>query len=186
MASFKFSIAVFGLSLSVLLISCSPLTPSGWTQESSRTKNGVSQSVVQKPENAGQMLPITAKVTIKGTVIELEVARTPQEQAIGLMFRTSLADNRGMLFPFAEARQVGFWMRNCKIPLDMIFLRDGVVQAIQVNAPPCQSDPCPVYEPDVPVDQVIELRGGRSQELGLAVGDRLSIEPVTPPKPKET
>jgi uncharacterized membrane protein (UPF0127 family) len=80
-----------------------------------------------------------------------------------------------MLFPFAQPRVVGFWMKNCKIPLDMIFLRDGVVKAIQVNALPCQQEPCPTYGPNVPVDQVIELRGGRSQELGVKVGDRIPI-----------
>lgn len=129
-------------------------------------------------ENLGQMLPVTAQTTIGGEVIQLEVAQTPQQQQMGLMFRTSLADNRGMLFPFSPPRIVGFWMKNCKIPLDMIFIRDGIVQAIEVSAPPCTAAPCPTYGPDVPIDQVIELRGGRSQELGVKPGDRIVIEPL--------
>ena len=48
----------------------------------------------------GQVLPITAKAIAKGQVIELEVARTPQQQSMGLMFRSALARDRGMLFPF--------------------------------------------------------------------------------------
>jgi len=105
--------------------------------------------------------------------IGLEVAKTPQEQAIGLMFRTELPDDRGMLFPIEPARNVRFWMRNVQIELDMIFLREGIVQAIIPNVPPCFSETCPNYGPDVPVDGVIELKGGRAAQLGLKVGDRI-------------
>jgi uncharacterized membrane protein (UPF0127 family) len=99
-----------------------------------------------------------------------------EQQAMGLMYRTSLPDDRGMLFDFKPARLVNFWMKNCKISLDMIFLRDGVVEAIELSAPPCTADPCPTYGPDTAVDRVIELRGGRAAELGVKVGDRIEIE----------
>jgi len=78
-----------------------------------------------------------------------------------------------MLFPIEPARNVRFWMRNVLIELDMIFLREGVVQAIIPNVPPCLTENCPNYGPDVPVDGVMELRGGRAAELGLKVGDRI-------------
>ncbi|MEB3280781.1 MAG: DUF192 domain-containing protein [Lyngbya sp.] len=138
--------------------------------------DSIAQFSSPSEKNLGQMLPVTAQTTIGGEVIELEVARTPTQQQLGLMYRTSLPDNRGMLFSFSPPRVVGFWMKNCKISLDMIFIRDGVVQGIQVSAPPCTSEPCPTYGPEVPVDQVIELRGGRAQELGLKPGDRIEIE----------
>jgi len=126
-------------------------------------------------ENQGQMLPITAETEINGEVIQLEVARTRSEQSMGLMFRPSLEDNRGMLFVFGRPRPLQFWMKNVLIPLDMVFLRDGEVQAI-VTAPPCEADPCPTYGPrDRQSDSVIELRGGRAAELGLAEGDRVEI-----------
>ena len=157
-----------GVGLTVLFSVAYPQPFNGVTQ--------ISQSPVQTPENPGQMLPITAQAKLGQEIIQLEVAKTPQQQALGLMFRTTLAPDRGMLFPFERPRIVGFWMKNCKIPLDMIFLRNGVVKAIQVNALPCQQDPCPTYGPDVPVDQVIELGGERSQELGLKVGDRIPIQ----------
>ncbi len=157
-----------GVGLTVLFSVAYPPPFNGVTQ--------ISQSPVQTQENPGQMLPITAQAKIGPEIIQLEVAKTPQQQALGLMFRTSLAPDRGMLFPFERPRIVGFWMKNCKIPLDMIFLRNGVVKGIQVNAPPCQQDPCPSYGPDVPVDTVIELGGGRSQELGVKVGDRIPIQ----------
>jgi len=69
-------------------------------------------------------------------------------------------------------------MKNTKIPLDMVFLRDGQVKAIKVNVPPCTTTPCPSYGPESEtlIDQVIELRAGRAAELGLKVGDRVSIK----------
>jgi uncharacterized membrane protein (UPF0127 family) len=132
------------------------------------------------PEAKGQMLPITAEAQIGSELIQLEVAQTPRQQALGLMFRTSLDPNRGMLFPLSRPRVVGFWMKNCKISLDMIFLRNGIVQSIQAKAPPCTTEPCPSYSSNVPVDQVIELRGGRAQELGVQVGDRISVQSLSP------
>ena len=169
----------FGM-LGILLVSCSPLLSSVSTAQSASLGTTVSQSPIITQENRGQMLPITAKAKIGRQVIQLEVAQTTQQQALGLMYRTDLANDRGMLFPFAQPRMVGFWMKNCKIPLDMIFLRDDVVQAIQVNALPCEQEPCPTYGPDLLVDRVIELRGGRSQELGVKVGDRIPITFLNP------
>lgn len=128
----------------------------------------------------GQILPVSVNTVLGDRAlaepsqrIGLEVAQTPEEQAIGLMFRTELPDDRGMLFPIAPARNVRFWMRNVQIELDMIFLREGIVQAIIPKVPPCLSDTCPSYGPDVPVDGVIELKGGRAAQLGLKVGDRI-------------
>lgn len=126
-------------------------------------------------EQLGQMLPVTAKANFGQAVIELEVARTPEQQAMGLMYRTSLADNRGMLFLFEEARYTQFWMKNVTIPLDMIFIRDGVIQAIFSDVPPCAAEPCPTYGPQTLIDQVIELKGGRAAELGLQKGDPVKI-----------
>ena len=138
------------------------------------------QAQAQHPSNfqvsqEGQVLPITAQAQISGQIINLEVAKTPKEQAMGLMYRTELADDRGMLFLFDPPRKVNFWMKNCKISLDMIFIRSGVVKAIALDVPPCVADPCPMYGSGVPIDQVIEVRGGRIRELGLKVGDRIII-----------
>ena len=121
----------------------------------------------------GQLLPISVNTIVGDRAIGLEVAKTPQEQATGLMFRTELPDDRGMFFPIEPVRNVRFWMKNVLIELDMVFLREGVVQAIIPNVPPCLSETCPNYGPDVPVDGVIELRGGRAAQLGLKVGDRI-------------
>jgi uncharacterized membrane protein (UPF0127 family) len=127
------------------------------------------------------MLPITAEAEIRGQRIQLEVARTPEQQAMGLMYRQELADDRGMLFPFEFPRPAQFWMRNTLIPLDMVFLLNGEVKAIAANATPCTTPTCPLYESGVPVNQVIELRSGRATELGLQVGDRITIRTLPTP-----
>ncbi|MBP0016370.1 MAG: DUF192 domain-containing protein [Cyanobacteria bacterium SBLK] len=149
----------------LLIFSCSP----GATSKENSVIAG---------ESLGQMLPIRATATMGGEVIELEVTETPEQQALGLMFRDRLPDDRGMLFSFDPPRPVGFWMKNVRISLDMIFLRDGEVRYIAANVPPCyQPAPqCPAYGPPEAIDRVIELRGGRAEELGLKAGDRITIE----------
>ncbi|MGQ4648821.1 DUF192 domain-containing protein [Lyngbya aestuarii] len=167
------------LTLSVLLMGCASYVPAKVMEDTPLQSDKMllsSSTVSSSPEDLGQMLPISAQVNIADQQILLEVAQTPQQRQIGLMYRTSLAPNQGMLFPFEPAQPVGFWMKNVKIPLDMIFLRDGEVKAIASNVPPCVTPQCPTYNPQVPVDQVIELRGGRAAELGLEVGQKLSVQ----------
>lgn len=140
----------------------------------------IDQQTKYQSRQEPQVLPISARVIITDQIIELEVAKTPQEQEIGLMFRTELLPNRGMLFPFQPARSVNFWMKNTLIPLDMVFLHQGIIQEIVAQVPPCTADPCPSYGPpfNVDIDQVIELSNGRVAELGLKKGDRLTVEPL--------
>lgn len=99
----------------------------------------------------------------------VEVVDNNETRAQGLMFRTSLAPNAGMLFDFKESRPVSFWMQNTLIPLDMLFIRhDGTIANIHVNAKPL--DPTSIPS-DGPVEFVLEIAGGRSVELGLKAGD---------------
>ena len=128
----------------------------------------------------GQQLPTTAIALIKDVTIQLEVAQTPQQQATGLMFRESLADDRGMLFPFPNERMARFWMKNVPISLDMIFLNGDRVVGIASDVPPCKTEPCPIYGPNALVDGVIELRGGRARELAVEVGDTIEIQSSEP------
>jgi uncharacterized protein len=101
----------------------------------------------------------------------VEVARTSQQQAKGMMFRTELADNRGMIFPFVETRMASFWMKNTVIPLDIIFIRpDGRIENIAENTIPYSTDP---VESTAPVAAVLELRGGLTGELGIGPGDKV-------------
>lgn len=155
-------------SLGFVLLSCSASPPLNFF-----ANNPV---LTANQSEQGQILPITAKAIVGGEIIELEVAETPEQQAIGLMYRSHLPKNRGMLFPFSPARVARFWMKNTLIPLDIIFLEDGVIKAIFANVSPCQVDPCPVYGPSFPINQVIEIPAGRAKELGLSQGDEIILE----------
>ncbi|MEC4811952.1 MAG: DUF192 domain-containing protein [Scytonema sp. PMC 1069.18] len=171
---------LYSIILSVLLAGCFDSTPAVSPSSTPSIQTQAPMNLEQKSSvNRGQQLPISAVAVVpNGTKIELEVARTPQEQQMGLMYRPALPDNRGMLFEFQSAFQASFWMKNVPVPLDMVFLRNGVVQYIAVSAPPCTSHPCPTYGPKTPVNQVIELRSGRAAELALKAGDRIKIEPI--------
>jgi uncharacterized membrane protein (UPF0127 family) len=105
------------------------------------------------------------------TVIDIEIAEDPKEKALGLMFRTDLADNQGMLFPYGEASELSMWMHNTYIPLDMLFIRpDGVIHRIEARAEPMSDR---VINSDGPVSAVLELPGGASERLGIKAGDRV-------------
>jgi uncharacterized protein len=124
-----------------------------------------------------QYLPITARAKIAGRIINLEVTRTISEQSKGLMFRSTLPDDRGMLFNFDPPQSISFWMKNVPVPLDMVFIYQGKIVAIAPSAAPCKATPCAVY-PSTPVvtDRVIELRSGLAKEMGLKLGDRVTFE----------
>lgn len=129
-------------------------------------------------EGEAQALTLEAQLRVGGELLWFEVARTPEQRARGLMFRTELPRDRGMAFPFDPPRAVSFWMKNTRIPLDMIFLREGVVHHIERQVPPCTEDPCPSYgpPPSSRTDLVLELAAGRAAELGIQPGDRLTLE----------
>ena len=178
------------LSLSIVVclgvMGCAPSASTADAPEgiADETVPGSSQVETSPAENSnplaqtqGQMLPITAEVQLGGQKIGLEVAQTRQQQAIGLMYRDNLADDRGMLFPFSPPRPARFWMKNVSIPLDMVFVYQGEVIAIASDVPPCVVDPCPTYGPDQQlVEYVIELRGGLAETLGLQIGDSVEIQ----------
>jgi uncharacterized membrane protein (UPF0127 family) len=109
--------------------------------------------------------------TSKGDfAFNVEIADTEASRERGLMFRTSLAPDAGMLFDYHTEQQASFWMQNTLIPLDMIFISaDGIVKTIHVNARPMDTTAIPS---EVPIRFVMEIAGGRSQEIGLKVGDR--------------
>ena len=139
------------------------------------TERGQTSSKMDQSMSTGQYLPVTAQAIVIGQTLELEVARTRKQREMGLMYRSSLPENRGMLFPLLFPRNISLWMKNVFIPLDMVFLRKGrIVRTL--TAQPCSTAPCPFYRSDGVVDQIIELRGGKVAELGLQKGDRIQVE----------
>ena len=103
--------------------------------------------------------------------IEVEVARTPEQRATGLMHRPALAPDRGMLFDFGAAREVTMWMKNTLIPLDMFFADGtGRVVTIAENTTPLSEKRIPSGRP---VRFVLEMVGGSARRLGISPGARL-------------
>jgi uncharacterized protein len=111
-----------------------------------------------------------------GAVYKLELALTPEDQALGLMFRESLPERTGMLFVFPEDAPHHFWMKNTMIPLDMIWMdAAGKVLFISPDTPPCKADPCGTYGPDSPARQVLEIAGGLAAKEKITVGSTLKL-----------
>mgnify|MGYP003312688224 CR=1 FL=1 len=122
--------------------------------------------------------------TPEGFTIFAELAITPDQRTKGLMFRTRLAPNRGMLFTYSEPGYWIFWMKNTKMALDILWLNEkGDIISIQNTAPICtrKDNLCPRYRPTSPAVAVLELGAGRAKKLNLSVGKKLKIEmPLLP------
>lgn len=100
---------------------------------------------------------------------DVELALSNAQRSMGLMYRAELAPNHGMLFIFGDVRSRSFWMRNCLISLDIIFLNpDGSIINIVANAEPGTDTP---RRSGTPAKAVLEIPGGRAAELGLEPGD---------------
>ena len=108
--------------------------------------------------------------------VSLEVAATPAERERGLMYRTSLAEGRGMLFVFDADGNQSFWMKNTLIPLDLLFIaRDGTVVGIHANATPLSTADIAVGKPS---RYVLEVPGGWAARHGISAGARVEFRGV--------
>lgn len=139
---------------------------------SSKTVNGCEAGIAKGTSPAGldqvSLCLISGKKTRNFIV---EVARTSEQQQMGMMFRESVADDHGMIFPFPQPKMASFWMHNTPLALDIIFVRaDGTIESIAENAVPYSDETVNSGEP---VAAVLELRGGLSSELGIAAGDKV-------------
>jgi len=137
-------------------------------------------------EPAPGSLPIE-KLTITnpdGSTHELyvEVAKTPQQQEDGLMYRTHLDADKGMLFVFPGPNQISFWMKNTLVPLDMVFIRaDGRVANVHAGAKPLDLTPVPSAGPVV---AGLEIKAGQAQVLGLQKGSLIQSASLPAAMPK--
>ncbi|HMN36337.1 MAG TPA: DUF192 domain-containing protein [Hyphomicrobium sp.] len=120
----------------------------------------------------GKTEPLTIEKASGGTVtFAVEIARSEQEKAKGLMFRTKLGDGEGMLFPYGRSMEVTMWMRNTYIPLDMVFIKpDGTIHRIAERTQPLSDE---LIGSDGPVSAVLEIAGGAAGRLGIKPGDKV-------------
>jgi len=115
--------------------------------------------------------PLTIVTADSRKTFEVEVMRTPDQQARGLMFRRTLDADKGMLFDFGIDRPVAMWMKNTYLPLDMVFIEaDGTVHRIEERTEPLSER---VISSDGKVRAVLELNAGTARQIGLKPGDHI-------------
>lgn len=116
-------------------------------------------------------------VELGGKSFSVEIADTREKQGLGLMFRDKLPADEGMLFIFPNEAPRSFWMKNTRIPLDiMYFDKDLKMVSISADTPPCRISRCPSYPSTAPAMYVLELNAGTASKLGVGPGDRLMLE----------
>ncbi len=155
----------FAIAAMIALTACSP----GHADSSAASAAPAEQR--RHPISNLPVIPVTVTAAKGAHTIEAELAATFEEQQKGLMFRTYLDADEGMLFPRTPPDQARFWMHNTVIPLDLVFIgRDRRVLNIAANAVPYDETPIPAAGI---ASAVLELRGGRAAELGIAPGDKV-------------
>jgi uncharacterized protein len=124
-------------------------------------------------------------VELAGERYTVEIADDDAERARGLMFRDSLERGRGMLFLHEAEQPLAYWMKNTRIPLDILYFDSNrKLVSQQRDVPPCTAgDRCPPYPSRAPARYVLELNAGEAARLGVRDGIQLKFGPGVPPAP---
>lgn len=118
----------------------------------------------------------SAKAVINDKTFKLLVAKTEKEKETGLSGKKSLANDTGMLFPYEQKTTPTFWMRGMLFPIDIIFVSDGKIVTLYKNVkPPSADQNLKLYRPTQPVDNVIEINAGLTDQYGFKEGDPVKI-----------
>ncbi|MEO6717182.1 MAG: DUF192 domain-containing protein [Novosphingobium sp.] len=155
-----------GLGIALILAAggCSPHAAAGGAM-------APAASAAVHPISGLGVIPLSVTSAGKVHRFRVEFARSDAEQEKGLMFRTAMGADEGMIFPMNPPRPAAFWMRNTVIPLDIIFIgRDHRILNIAANAVPYDETPLPSVGA---ASGVLELNGGRAAALGIGPGDRV-------------
>lgn len=166
------------------------------------TVNGCCRKVVATPPRTARMrlfrlflpallllsLPACASdpwVELGGERYSVEVADDDAERARGLMFRDRLEPGHGMLFIHEREAPQAYWMKNTRIPLDILYFDDArTLVAQRRNVPPCSlGDRCPSYPSGAPARYVLELNAGEAARLQLREGATITFGPGIAPSP---
>ena len=116
-------------------------------------------------------------VEIGGKRFSVEIADTQQEQTLGLMYRDEMAADHGMLFIFPTEAPRSFWMKNCRIALDIMYFDKNLnMVSASLDTQPCRVSRCPSYPSKAPAMYVLELNAGKASELGIGPGDHLTLD----------
>ena len=151
------------LVLAGMLLACSPQAA-----EQTGGNEAATTAAETHPQSGLAIVPVTVTTDSGSHIFRTEVAESAEAQRQGMMFRTDMAPDEAMIFPYASADIRSFWMRNTVLPLDIIFIDEsGTIINIE--------DGVPYNEVSVlserPAIAVLELAGGRAEELGIGPGD---------------
>lgn len=117
-------------------------------------------------------------VELKGQRYTVELALDDAARTNGLMFRDHLPDTQGMFFVFEQQQPLAFWMRNTRIPLDILYFDQSLrLVSVASGVPPCTTQQCPSYPSKAPARFVLELNAGHARRLGVEAGDVLVLAP---------
>ncbi|HVR72185.1 MAG TPA: DUF192 domain-containing protein [Vicinamibacteria bacterium] len=120
-----------------------------------------------------QVIPLTLP---SGQVLQAEVMVKDEDRAMGLMFRPSLPTDRALLFVFEDLDFHGIWMKNCRFPIDIVWLdEERRIVYVAEAVPPCKADPCPVYQPMKKAAYVVEMGAGQARREKATPGSRLEF-----------
>lgn len=108
----------------------------------------------------------------------VEVARTQAQHEIGLMNRSVMAEDKGMLFIFAKTDRYDFRMKNTLIPLDILRIDENGIIVHSATAQPCEADPCKIYDPGILAKYVLEINAGIAAKYGLQEWNRLEFRNI--------
>lgn len=163
--------SAFATVLAVALAACSSGKSEGAQTAQSGNMASIAANAPRHPTSGLAVVPLTITAKTGAHKFKVEVAGTTEEQAKGLMFRTAMGADEGMIFPMDPPRMASFWMRNTVIPLDLIFIgKDHKILNIAANAVPYDETP---LISSGRVIGVLELNGGRAAQLGIAAGDKV-------------
>ena len=153
------------LLLATALLACSP------RPAAEATPAADAGQPARHPVSGLAVIPLTVKTDRGRHRFMVEVAATAEQQQQGMMFRTAMEPDEGMIFPNAVPEQRSFWMKNTVIPLDIIYIGPDRRVLNIVRGEPYNETSLPSAGP---VINVLELNAGRSAELGIAPGDLVS------------
>jgi uncharacterized membrane protein (UPF0127 family) len=121
-------------------------------------------------------------VELGGQRYQVELAKDDAERARGLMFRDAMEADHGMLFIHDAQEPQSYWMKNTKIPLDILYFdNDRKLVSQQRDVPPCSlGDACPPYPSNAPARYVLELNAGQAEKLKLQDGAVMTFGPGIP------
>ena len=129
-------------------------------------------AVILAQQKVPDFLLPTWQISVAGESFSVELAVSAEDRSRGLMYRESLPDGQGMLFRYDPPVPAGFWMKNVRFSLDLLYFDgEGCLLGHDDRVPPCSSAPCPVYRSHRPTSWVLELPGGTREQLLLVEGD---------------